>query len=546
MSDVVAKPPLLASQLSAPTSQKALRRLFLTLFLRGRGARGLNTKKTPNSVAQKLWLTLLFYALFGCISVSMATQPIFGLSVYLHAMTFAFLGMFVASSAGEILFNKEEADILLHRPIDPRTLLWSKIRVLIEISLWVAGAFNLVGLFVGLASPDGTWRFPFVHAVSTALEALFCTGSVILLYQLCLRWFGRERLDGLMTTTQVLVSVAAVAGSQILPRVMFRYGQGLIVNESTWWVGLLPPAWFAGFDDALAGNSTSASWLYAGIAIIATTLVLWLAFVKLAQNYETGLQLISETASKPKKRRHGRSWVERLVSVPPISWWLRDPVSRASFLLTTAYLARDRDVKLRVYPGIAPMLVIPFVFLFQRGMGGNAFGIAFSGGYIGIIPLLALNILKYSQQWQAADIFRMAPVRGPAGICDGARRAVLLFLTVPMLLAITAIIVGMQGFKPSVLLLLPGIIAIPVYAIVPALLGRAVPLSSPIEEGKSANRGLSMVGVTFLSLGISGVAYVLWRYGWFWYFLAAETVIVVAVYLTMRYRLSQLRWPSAE
>ena len=89
-------------------------------------------------------------------------QPVFALAVYLHAMTFVFLGMFVASSAGEMLFNKEEADILLHRPVTPRAMLWAKIRVLVEVSLWLAGAFNLVGLFVGFAAA-GNWRFPIVH-----------------------------------------------------------------------------------------------------------------------------------------------------------------------------------------------------------------------------------------------------------------------------------------------------------------------------------------------------------------------------------------------
>ena len=100
------------------------------------------------------------------------------------------------------------------------------------------------------------------------------------------------------------------------------------------------------------------------------------------------------------------------------NWWLRDPVSRASFLLAAAYLVRDRDVKLRIYPGIAPMLVIPFIFLLQgyghKGSGGMTFGISFSGAYLGLVPFLGLQILQYSQQWQAADVFRVAPMPGPA------------------------------------------------------------------------------------------------------------------------------------
>ena len=82
--------------------------------------------------------------------------------------------------------------------------------------------------------------------MSTALEALFCTGSVVLVYQLCLRWFGRERLEGLMTIAQVLVSVGAVLSGQILPQLVFRIDHVLNVGEIAWWINLLPPAWFAG------------------------------------------------------------------------------------------------------------------------------------------------------------------------------------------------------------------------------------------------------------------------------------------------------------
>src|SRR5580658_8638943 len=148
---------------AAPSADQTLRRLFLTLFLRGRGSRGLQKQSAPKSVGEKLALTLVFYGLFGLVTISFIMQPIFALSVYLHAMTFMFLGMFVAASAGEVLFNKEEADILLHRPVSPPAMLWAKVRVLVEVSLWLAGAFNLVGLVVGVFCVNGNWRFPLAH-----------------------------------------------------------------------------------------------------------------------------------------------------------------------------------------------------------------------------------------------------------------------------------------------------------------------------------------------------------------------------------------------
>jgi ABC-2 type transport system permease protein len=402
----------------APPQRRTLRRLFLTLFLRGRSSRGIRLKTAPKSVGQKLAVALLVYAVFGCFALGYIHLPVFGLSVSLHGMTFVFLGMFVSSSAGEILFNKEEADILMHRPVSARDLLWSKIRVLIEVSLWLGGALNLAALFVGVFSPDGGYLYPFIHIFSTILEALFCTGCIVLVYQLCLRWFGRERLDGLMTTAQVFVAIAAVLAGQMLPRLALQFEKsGLFrVAPKTWWLGFFPPAWFAGLDNAVAGPGGRGSWLLGAIGLIATAGVLWLAFGKLARDYETGLQAMGETVSKPRASSQ-RRWTEILGNLPPVKWFT--PVSRASFILTLAYMFRDRDVKLRVFPGIAPMMMLPLVFLFQDRQTSEGFGVAFAAGFFATTPLMVLDLLQYSQQWQASDIFRAAPMAVPAEICNG-------------------------------------------------------------------------------------------------------------------------------
>ena len=533
---------------AARSPEQTLRRLFLTLFLRGRSSRGLQKEAAPKSVGSKLALTLVFYALFGLFALFFRGQPVFALSVYLHGMTFVFLGMFVAASAGEVLFNKEEADILLHRPVTPRALLQAKVGVLVQVSLWLAGVFNLCGLVVGVTAPDGGWSFPFVHAVSTSLEALFCTGCVVLTYQLCLRWFGRERLEGLMTTTQVFVAIAAVLASQLMPRMIMGTGGKMSLAASSWWVCLLPPAWFAGLNDALAGGGGGRSWALAVGGLAASAVVLWLAFGTLARDYGTGLQILGETSTLRPQRRGRRRWLDVLVAMPPLRWWLRDSVSRAGFLLTAAYLLRDRDVKLRVYPGLAPMLVMPILFLVQdRGRdGGGAFGGAFAGVFLGLIPVLGLTLIQYSQQWQASDLFRAAPIAGPAPLCHGARKAVLCLLTLPVLLVFGVIAWVLRGQASSLALLLPGIIALPVFALLPNLGGKGVPLSLPTEEAKSTNRGSLMIGVMVVSGLLSAVASWAWSGGWFGWLLLVELVGASAVYVGLRASISAARWPPME
>jgi hypothetical protein len=529
-----------------------LRKLFLTLFLRGRSSRGLRKERAPKSVGSKLGLVLAMYALIGLMALVFQRQPVFSLSIYLHAMTLVFLGMFVASSAGEILFNKEEADILMHRPVTPRALLWAKIAVLVEVSLWLGCAFNLTGFFVGLGCSDANWFFPVAHLFSTALEALFCTGSVVIVYQLCLRWFGRERLEGVMTTAQVIVSIAAVLSGQIVPRLMTATAGKLKFEMHVWWVNLLPPAWFGGFDDALAGSHALNSWLLGALGVTVTALVLWLAFGKLARDYELGLQTLNETTkTRARPNRTRRRWIDVLVGAPPLRWWLRDPIARASFLLTAAYLLRDRDVKLRIYPGVAPVLVLPIIFLFQgtgRGaaQSGGGFGLAFAGAYLGLIPLLSLNLLRYSQQWQAADLFRIAPMEGPASLCHGTRRAVMVFLTLPMLVLLALALWFFGNDQINCFLMLPGLVALPIYSIVPCMGGKAVPFSLPAEEAKSAGRGLNMIGVMLVAMILSGLGVWAWTSGWFWQFILGETVVVIGVYIALRVALNKTRWTPLE
>jgi ABC-2 type transport system permease protein len=346
-----------------------------------------------------------------------------------------------------------------------------------------------------------------------------------------------------MTMAQVLISVGAVLSGQILPQMFARFDASSM-DSTPWWIALLPPAWFAGFNDALIGSGAASSWGLFAAGVIATAFVLWLSFGILARDYEIGLQTLNEGTAPSKKNRSRRRPMDALVQLPPLRWWLRDPVARASFVLSGAYLLRDRDVKLRVYPALAPFLIMPVFFAVNRpneGSGGGEFGIAFAGAYAGIVPMFALSLLQFSQQWRAADIFRAAPIAGPARICHGARRAVLCFLAGPAIIAFGILIWFTQGDIVQLFLLVPGLIAMPVYALVPSLFG-SVPFSQPVDEAKSAGRGLSMIGTIFAAGVIAAVATLAWTAGFFWYFVTVELLVAIGSYAVLRFYLNRRRW----
>jgi len=559
----VTPPPVIRNKLPAPSIHKTLRKLYLTLFLRGHSSRGLAQKGIPTSIAQKLGLVLLLYAALGLSAFGLISNETFVLSAYLHAITFMCIGMFLVSCSGETLFNKEEGEILLHRPIESKTILWAKIVVLIQVSLYLSVAINLVGLFVGTQTSDGSWLFPLAHLVSTVEEALFSAGCIVLVYQLCLRWFGRERLENMMTMMQVLATVGFIVGSQIIPRVLINnamFNHAKVARP--WWLDLLPPGWFAGLDDALAGSHVGSSWVLAGIGLGVTSLVLWLAFDKLAKSYEAGWQTLNEsTAPKVKEGRQVRFFTN-LAQKAPVSWWLKGSVERVAFVLTAAYLIRDRETKLRVYPSIASVFMMPIVMAISNperhypGPAGahishvvdpimSTMGLAFAGAFLGYMPMSALNFLAYSQQWKASEVFRMAPMRGPWAIQRGAQVATVVLLVLPMLIVLIGLAFALHqvAYLP---LVLPGLLLVPAYALVPALLQGSVILSQPSEEAKAASRGCALVGVMFVAMGFAGVAMLAWQLEWFTFVLSVEIVLVLAFCFIANGRLKVKPWRVEE
>jgi hypothetical protein len=341
-----------------------------------------------------------------------------------------------------------------------------------------------------------------------------------------------------------------VLGSQLMPRAMERMGT---VREEAFrspWLFALPPAWFAHVDLVLTGHVSATSIALAGCGVAVTAFGLIAAFGKLARDYETGLQVLHDVPVAAAPRRARRRLLERLADAPPLRWWLRDPVVRASFLLTSAYLVRDRDVKLRVFPGIAPMLVMPLFMLFSgraRGESGlHDFSISFAGSFLAIAPVLALGLMQYSRQWAAAEIFRTVPLAGPAPLARGMRRAVAVVLA-PGLLATIAIAAVMIRRDPARLVLFaPGVILLPVLALLPTSSRNSVPLSVPPEAAKSAGRGLVMFGSMMLAMAIAAVGAAAWSGGWFGAFLLVEAALAALAFVLLHRAAERAEWSALE
>ena len=531
----------------APSPAKVLRQLFWTLLFRGRAAQQAGAQKTRRQMG--LGLTLLIYAMVGLLPALFARNvDLFVFACTLHGFTFMFASLTLASSAGTMLFMKEEAEILLHRPVTPQQMLRAKCAVLAGFALMLALALNLAGFVAGLGCKGATWRFIPAHLFSMALLMLFSASSIVLVYNACLKWFGRERLDNLLTTLQSLLTVVMVLGGQIMPRLLqldaFKH-----FDHISGWMLALPPLWFGALDALISSSMPNAAtlWLPAGLAVAATAVTSWLALEKLGGAYGQGLMNLNESAGASKERTKPRGvWLAAIVKLPPLRWWLRDPVEREAFKLTTAYLFRDREIKLRLYPGIAPMLIMPLVMLFSGVRGSDEAAMMMQGFatcFLGMVSLQAMMFLGCSEHWRAAAFFYVAPLRHWTPLFHGSRKAVIFWIRYPVLILQTELICGLQRSWTPLMLSLPALMFLPTFSLVTGLMGQWLPLSKPSEDVKNTAAGCLMMGASMAAAGIiGGLSSWMWHIGHFGLFLALEAVVMLGATVLMKYLMRDTPW----
>lgn len=524
-------------------SARVLRQLYLTLFLRGHSARDLNLQKAPKSTGRKLAGTLMLYALVGGGAIFLLRQPIFYLSLYLHATTFTIVALFVGVSAGSQLFNPQEADILLHRPIRPQILLRAKVRTLVSVSLWLAMALNSLTMVAMIFLKDKGLGFFLIHSLTLFMEAILCTGTVVLAYQVCLRWMGRERIDNWMAFAQTMMTLVMVGASQLMPQFIARAQASVHAEPKiSWWLVFVPPAWFAGLDDLVIRGPNLLSSVLASLAVVGTASIAWIAFEHLARTHHANLQMLSEIPNQ-QVTSNGERWLSRWLQAKWVKRLLPDRIARASFQLTIVYLLRDRETKMQVFPSLSPSIILPVLWLFSPpSADGFDVPIAMCGAFVATIPAMVLSTLQYSRSWQAAEIFRIAPLNGPSRIMAGARQAVLWTFVVPLMLIMLLLVIIKRWQLSDGALLIPGFLMVPIYLHIPFLSGRCVPFSMPPEESKSTRQGLVLTSMYLLSLPVSLSAAFARYSGYYGEFLLAEALVCVIALSWMRRYLGQLRW----
>lgn len=479
-----------------------------------------------------LIFVLAMYAVLGfLLSLLAFTHPdVFTFSLVVWAYTFLVVGMTMVSESSTMLFDPSDNDILGHRPIHPRTLLLAKSLGMVTLAMALGLAINLLPMFTGLATRGATWWLPLANLVTLVLLVTLCAAIVVFVYALLSRLVSRRVFDTVASWSQVVVTAVLIISYQMVPRLMDRM-QGLRIDAANPLLLFLPPAWFAALTQVLIGADLGPRALgMAAAAVLAPPIIGWAALRYLAADYARQLAALGETpvAIQPRPATtRGRRGIRVDALLAP---WLRDPIERGAFRLAVAYLTRDRDVRMRVYPQLALFVVFPAIAILDPSQGMR-FGVLLSVYFAGTIPASVMMTLKASPHHAAADIFRYVPIAGTAPIFHGVRKASLALLTAPALLVSgTMLWFGLSDHR-TLLVALPALIALPTLSLVSGLAGDYIPLSLPPTAGRQGAIQLGTMliggigGVVFVTLGIIGE-----RSDWLWKLMVIEAAVLALLH----------------
>ena len=511
-------------------------------------SRGLALLRSRDGMPTSLTLALALYAFMGLVLGTMAISRVDALSyaIVLHWMTFLIVGMAAVVESNDVLFDPKEDEIVLPLPVHPSTLLAAKGLALVGFTSMLAAALNFFPTIVGWRALGATPWFPLVHIASIEMLVVFSCAAVICTYGIALRVLGRERFDNAAVYAQIVMVFVFMGGYQLLPRFMPEHGDPRAESTLVRFLLATPPAWFASIDATLAGGVTaSEARLCAGLALISTLCLSWLAVGKLSTGQG---DLAPQRADAPiadhrpvhdparvvdgdrgTSESKARSEPRRGIWNPVAHFWLRDHVERGAFRLASAYMRRDREIKLRLYPQLGMFGMIIVMQAMDRSDHRGPFLGLLMLAIAGTVPLTAIESLRTSTHHAAADLFRYSPIAGASSLFQGVRKASIVYVQAP-LIAVSAVVIALSATdtRGAFELALPVVLAMPTVSLLPGAFGAFLPLSQPPRRGEQSSRN---VGVSFAMLLFMfaplGLAYLAREIGALWPMIAVELVALV-------------------
>jgi hypothetical protein len=459
--------------------------------------------------------SLVFYAFMGLFisfSSQMAGSPLVGMTIF-HAFAMTMLAMSLIADFSSVLLDTTDNLILQPRPVNGRTILAARIA---HICVYLTLLTLSLSLAVLIA---GTYRwgamFPPVFLLTLACSVALIVCVVNLFYVAAIRFTSGERLRDIILQFQVVMSVGIFAGYQFLPRLMDMKAIKDLRIDDELWIYVFPPAWMAAPIDLLAGHVGAPQLILSGMALILPIFGLIAVTRVLGPRFSQALATL-DAAPIPRKAAakdaHSRPLAQTLASL-----FCRTPTGRAAFEFVWLLCSRDRQFKLRTYPSLAFVLLLPILWV-TTGYHGLRAALADLPtthkhllalyGACAMLPSVLIQ-LRFSDNPQSAWIYTALPIRVPGEVLAAAIKALMVRFVLPAFILLaggTLAIWGPAVWDDITLAACTTLLMCMAQAL---LMGRFFPFSQPFAVADASGRMSKSLLLILIPAGLGGLHYAL-------------------------------------
>ncbi len=399
-----------------------------------------------------------FMGLFAGIIIAVPLPIFIKLNLTIGVIMFLLMSTMI-SDFSSVLLDIKEKNIMLPRPVDPKTLNTAKV---IHIIYYL---FMITAALAGPSLVIGTLRYGLGFFLVFLFELVLICGFVVfftsILYTFILVFFDGEKLKDMINYFQITLSVALLIFYQLIGRI-FNISELVITITPAWWHYLMPTAWFAAPLCLLLEHDTSMYNAGLSIAALAVPVLSLILYIKLVlPRFERSLQKLNNNSSSKRKAGGLKKQLQEKLARLLCS----DDQERTFYLFTQSVAGNERKLKLRLYPSLAFAAVMPFIFMFGAFNHGKTIseihtniinGQYHFGLYLSVIMLgSSIMMLSTSENYKGAWIYRTLPLKTPVPIFRGAVKSFLIKFIIPIFLFTSIVYVLIIGFKavPDIILI---------------------------------------------------------------------------------------------
>ena len=471
-----------------------------------------NGKKIGKEPKKSMILTCLVYMGLGIFIASMQVMPnMFGANTISFAMLIFMLFSVYISEYSAVLLDTTEKSFYGALPIGKNEISTAKnIHIAYYIGT-IAASMMLPSVVVGFISKGILYGL--VFTLVSIVIVVVCLHLAGVIYYLLLKVFSGEKLKDILSGFQIFMTIAIILSYQIVPRVVSIAGfsNGQITFSPVYF--LLPSAWFSAILESLFG--AGGEWyiyVLAGITVPAVILLEVLYKKKVMPEFEGELDKLTETAKENKSLSPFSKLMCKLLS--------KDEQENAFMKLVLIQVSRNRDMKLKLYPQLANVFILPIIMVLPQITGEKGFtgfienlrqgrwGLALLY-FTGLTSASIYMIIGQTENPESIMFYQILPIENLSKCIRAGVKVVLFRYLTPIFVALSALLLGVYGFGiiPDVIIAYLSFIFVTGFII--RISAWVLPFSYE-SDAASAGNNLLMFFMSLFVFAILGWIHIFW------------------------------------